>query len=216
VNFEFDLSSNTQFPFHLRIPSWANNPTITVNGKRIQAPIENNIAILNREWKNGDKISLTMPMKITTSQWYEFSRAIERGPLVYSLKIRAEHKKKNRGDHYGEFTEVFAKDDWNYGLIKEELENIPESVQIIENNWDESYPWNLDNVPVELRMKGVQLPQWKSVNGNPVFPGFWGSYYQKEGFQNKPAVRPITLVPYGCTTLRITEFPVYDIPKNIQ
>ena len=214
VKFEFDLSSAARFPFHLRIPSWTHDPTIAVNGKEVRPNVANNIAIIDREWKKGDVVSLTMPMKVTTSKWFEFSTAIERGPLVYSLKVRGEHRKKDRNDYYGEFTEVIALDDWNYGLIKEELENIPGSVQIIENDWNGSYPWNLENAPTELRIKGVQLPQWKSVNGNPVFPAFWGSSYHKDRYPGESKATTLTLVPYGCTTLRITEFPVYSLPGN--
>lgn len=207
INFDFELSKTSRFPFHLRIPSWTTNPLILVNGTPENVQIEKNIAIIEREWKNGDKITLKLPMKVFTSQWHEFSTAIERGPLVYSLKIESESRKKNRNDIYGEFTEVFAVSDWNYGLLKSEVNNISESVQVIEKEWNGDYPWNLQNTPIELKLKGVQIPEWIDVNGAPVFSAFWGHYRQ----DNKYQVQEITLVPYGTTTLRITEFPTYNI-----
>ncbi len=207
VNFELDLSESARFPFHLRIPAWAEGASITLNGNKMDIAIQDRIAILDREWKNGDKITLYLPMKITTSKWYEFSTAVERGPLVYALKIEGEEKTKDRGDGYRKFTEVFPKEPWNYGLIQQELDNIPSSVKVVENPWDGSYPWNLENAPITLKIKGLRVPEWKAANGVPYFPGFWGKY-AGDATGN---IQEITLVPYGCTTLRISQFPTYTI-----
>ncbi|MFS4418009.1 beta-L-arabinofuranosidase domain-containing protein [Maribacter sp. 2307ULW6-5] len=211
VVFDFELEKNASFPFHLRIPAWTKNPSITVNGQNVEVDIQNQIAIIQREWNNGDQVTLTLPMEIKTSKWYEFSTAVERGPLVYSLKVPHIEKKKDRGDIYREFTEVFASGDWNYGLIQSELDNMPESVEVVEKDWDGSYPWNLENAPIELRMTGVKVPEWKEVNGAPVFPGFWDGYYWDGDYGEGIKKEEITLVPYGCTTLRITEFPTYNL-----
>jgi hypothetical protein len=45
----------------------------------------------------------------------------------------------------------------------------------------------------------------------PVFPDFWDGYYWNGNDGNDIKKEEITLVPYGCTTLRITEFPTYNI-----
>ncbi|PXX24007.1 beta-L-arabinofuranosidase domain-containing protein [Arenibacter sp. ARW7G5Y1] len=211
VNFEFELDSEATFPFHLRIPSWTTDQSITINGETIEVEVKDRIAIINRKWKNGDRITLNMPMELKVSKWYEFSSTVERGPLVYSLKIRDEKRKKNRGDIYKDFYEVFAMDDWNYGLIQSELDNISEAAEIIEKPWEGSYPWNLENAPLEIKLTGVKVPEWKEINGAPVFPGFWDGYYWDGNYGGDIKREEITLVPYGCTTLRITEFPTYNI-----
>ena len=76
-------------------------------------------------------------------------------------------------------------------------------VEVVAKDWKGDYPWNLKNAPIELKMKGVKIPEWQLTNGAPVFPAFWGNH-SGEGL----SVHEITLAPYGCTTLRITEFPV--------
>ncbi len=77
VNFDFELVKEASFP--LRIPAWSCGASIKVNGQLVEAKVKNQVAIIDREWKNGDKITLNLPMKITTSKWYAFSTAIERG-----------------------------------------------------------------------------------------------------------------------------------------
>jgi hypothetical protein len=206
VDFEFKLEKNSTFPFLTRIPSWADGASISVNGTKVDVDLTNQVAILKREWKSGDKVSLLLPMKIKTSLWHEFTTAVERGPLVYALKIESEEKSRDRGDGYKEFTEVFAREPWNFGLIQKELDNIPNSVEVVENTWDGRYPWNLENAPVSLKLKGIQVPEWKADNGVPYLPPFWGNYPESKG-----TIKEITLVPYGCTTLRISQFPVYNL-----
>ncbi len=207
VDFELGLSKTATFPFHFRIPSWAENASISINGQKIDFKARHKVAILEREWKNGDKITLQLPMKVARSQWFEFSQAIERGPLVYALKINGKEKTKDGGAEYQQFTEIFAEDPWNYALIQEELDNLPTSTTVIENEWDGSYPWNLENTPISLRIKGFRLDNWKATNGLPYFTGVWGRYRG----DTKDKITEITLVPYGCTTLRITQFPVVKL-----
>jgi len=207
VTFKLELSESAEFPFHLRIPAWAKDASISVNDEKIEFDVQDGLAILNNEWKTGDEIKLKLPMEITTSRWHEFSTAVERGPLVYSLKVTGEERSKNRGDGYGKFTEIFAKDPWNFALIQNELDKISESIEVITNEWDGSYPWNLENSPITLKMKGMQVEEWTAESGIPHLPGVWGSY--KGDPTNK--IHEINLVPYGCTTLRITQFPVVKL-----
>ena len=207
INFTMQLSQSDQFPFVLRAPTWCENPEVIINGELQEIEIEEQKISLDRTWHDGDKITLRLPMKFTTSIWYDFSIAVERGPLVYALKIRGEEKSKARNDKYGAFTEVFPVDPWNYGLIRSELDNLEKSITIHKKDWAGDYPWNLENAPIELTLSAVQIPEWKTVNSAPVLPGSWGVRRPDKELE----VSKITLIPYGCTTLRITEFPVYEI-----
>jgi len=206
VQFRMNLSEAATFPFHLRIPSWTQDATITINGESWSGDASGPLAVISRNWQDGDVVTLHLPMKLTTSQWFDFSQAIERGPLVYALKIRSGSRTKDLNDIYRAFQEVFPLDSWNYGLIREDLENLDEAVRVVHNEWDGQYPWNLENAPVELRMRGMKVPEWTLTNGAPYFPAFWGRYSG-----DRLPTQEITLIPYGCTTLRITEFPVYNL-----
>jgi len=148
-------------------------------------------------------------MELKTSTWYKSMVTIERGPLVYSLKINSEERIKDRKDRFRPFTEVYPTEDWNYALSKNSLADLENSIELVENEWDGSYPWNLENSPIELRMMGVHLPEWKTVKSAPQLPdSFTGKISETELTRRQ---KTITLVPYGCTTLRITEFPVVAV-----
>lgn len=204
IEFTLELSRTARFPFHLRIPKWTTEPRISVNGKMISASINNGIAIVDHQWTTGDRILLELPMHISTSTWHKGSAAIERGPLVYALRIDGEEKAKNRNDGYGTFTEVYPKDPWNYALIQSELDSLQTSVQLIEKELkNDAYPWNLKNAPVALKLKASRFEEWKLIRGAPKFPKEIIIDHSKTG-----DIEEITLVPYGCTTLRITAFPL--------
>ena len=210
VRFDLNLSQTDRFPFHLRIPSWTQNPEVFINGQKEEFQIKNQVAILDREWKDGDEVVLKLPMKMTSSNWYQGMASIERGPLVYSLKLEGEEKIKDRNDRFRAFTEVFPKSAWNFGLLKEMLTPLESSIEVHEKEWDGTYPWNLENAPIELQTTGILLPDWKLVNGAPELPGSYPITFASSELE--PLKKRITLVPYGCTTLRITEFPV--VGKN--
>ena len=121
-------------------------------------------------WKNGDFIELQLPMEISISRWYENSLAVERGPLVYALKIDEEWKKINNTkdpEVYGEYYyEVFPKSDWNYGILynyKTGLNNY----EIIKKKFTDKYPWNIKNAPIEIKVAAKKINEWKIYNDTP-------------------------------------------------
>jgi hypothetical protein len=64
-------------------------PTVKVNGQAADVVLEKGYLLLNRAWKTGDTVELSLPMpvrRVVASQNVEADRgriAIERGPLVY-------------------------------------------------------------------------------------------------------------------------------------
>ncbi|MFR5935570.1 MAG: hypothetical protein ACLUGV_07310 [Alistipes shahii] len=72
----------------MRIPEWCTAPELHVNGKSIKLDkIKNGIAVIKRTWRNDDLVVLKLPMKIRLTEWYERSQSVERGPLVYALRL---------------------------------------------------------------------------------------------------------------------------------
>jgi DUF1680 family protein len=62
---QLDLKSDrpSAFGINLRIPSWTNGASISVNGKRQAMQLKpGSFANLNRQWKTGDRVELHLPM----------------------------------------------------------------------------------------------------------------------------------------------------------
>ena len=60
------------------------------------------------------------------------------------------------------------------------------------------------DAPVVITARGIIIPEWTMKNNSADIPPV--SPVKPEG---DPEI--ITLVPYGCARLRITEFPVMDV-----
>ena len=74
---------------------------------------------VEREWNGAVEVEIRFPMKPTVSTRYNETIALERGPLVYSLKIgetwtRVNADKPHRELPHGDF-EVRPSTAWNYG-----------------------------------------------------------------------------------------------------
>ncbi|MCF7973309.1 MAG: glycoside hydrolase family 127 protein [Phycisphaerae bacterium] len=93
IRFSIDRCPTGTWSLFLRIPGWATDAKVLVNGKPVSFAIKPDQYVdLNRQWSRGDKCELILPMQpclIEAHPLVEEARnqvAVQRGPIVYCLE----------------------------------------------------------------------------------------------------------------------------------
>lgn len=200
-----EASESVSFPLKLRIPEWANNATVTVNGQQQAAVKSGQYYTVDRKWEQGDTVILTVPMEIKASTWVNNSIGIERGPLVFSLKIDENWVEQSnpapqvKVPGFKQYS-IGAASPWNYGLILDR-DNPAASIEVVASPMPEN-PFLQETTPIKLIAKGKRISSWgKAPNGVSAAEPPVGPVYSAE------ATEDLTLVPFGAENLRVTYFP---------
>ena len=72
----------------------------------------------SRGWKNGDTVSLELPMQVAVRTWAKNHNAVsvDYGPLTFSLRIGEKWNRYGNNPAWPEW-EVLPTTPWNYGLV---------------------------------------------------------------------------------------------------
>ena len=103
--------SRGEYTLAVRIPSWADKFTVTVNGKEVKFEEKKGYAYISANWNEGDMVVVLMPLEVKLVEANPLVRAdggkvaISRGPVVYCLesKDNGDRLSSVRLDTDGEF-----------------------------------------------------------------------------------------------------------------
>lgn len=198
IVFRIMTDEAVSFPLYLRIPEWVNTANYSF-GEESKTVKGNCYLKLERVWKNNYVVELLLEPDVRISKWYKNSISIERGSLVFALKIKERWQNMNDSEEYPEY-EVFPESSWNYAL-EINFKDKAESFKVLRS--DEKLPeqpFNSGKATLTIIAKGRKLSEW-SIENNSA-----GNLPQSPVISNAP-LEEVTLIPYGAARLRIAQFP---------
>ena len=113
INLSIKSPKRVDFPLYLRIPQWCKNPIVSVAGKQLEVTKnKTGFMVINRKWETETTVKITFGMQTKFVKGFTKSNGacssldkskkltsglpytiVERGPLLYTLKIENENTK---------------------------------------------------------------------------------------------------------------------------
>lgn len=192
-SFKYIIDSKVNFNFTVRIPSFAENPTVNGNS------VENGDVVLFVKGGTVTEINVSYTVSPRFIDRPNGLKSVKMGSLVFSLPIS--HEKKileyerdgvERKFPYCDY-ELIPTSDWNYGFGSEDL--------VSEYHGITSAPFSETNPPITIKAK-MQKINWGLEDGYEYV-----CTKVPESTEPVSEEEEIALYPYGCAKLRMTEMP---------
>lgn len=196
IHYKVQTEAPVRFPLLVRIPAWADGAS--VGGHEAKPGTWHR---LERLWEGHQDVTVRLPMRVRLRRGYQHSVSILRGPLVYSLRI-GEHWRQISGQLPHADWEVHPTTPWAYALAIDPQH--PETSITFRHQRVGDTPFSPDGAPVMAQVKGRAVPGWGIEHGAAAPPPESPARCSGEPVD-------LTLIPYGSTNLRITEFPWCEV-----
>jgi DUF1680 family protein len=200
LDFTVKADKSVEMSLYLRIPAWTQSPQLIIGNDKPITPAAGTFYRVERLWTGKTNMTLRLPMPVQTPRRYHNSVSINRGPLVYVLKVKDQWKYLKGEKPHADW-EVYPTSPWNYALVLDT--NQPDNSIKFKSGAVSRNPFTPDSAPIQAKVKGRRIPQW-TIETNAA-----GPLPQSPVDSNEP-LEELTLIPYGCSRLRITEFPVLN------
>jgi hypothetical protein len=205
VKFAIETAQPAKFPLYLRVPRWCDSASVSVNGEAAAAQSKPLAFLrLEREWRDGDTVTLRLPMKLGVRRWpkNQDAASVDYGPLSFSLDIQERFASYGAHNPNWPEWEVFPQSPWNYGLVLDE-HNPASSFKLMHTDGPlAAQPFTPEAAPIKLEATGRRIPNWQA-DGNNVIGKLQPSPVKSDQPEEK-----ITLIPMGAARLRLSMFPV--------
>lgn len=189
LTYKITSQESVAFTLSLRIPSFVKSAK--VDGKSVPIGEFYNIS---RTWNGTSVVEVEFEYDIKIVNRPNDMVCVTRGPLIYSIPIKEKWEKVEyvedgveRKYPYCDYY-VYPQSEWEFALADENF-------SIKYNDYD--MPFNSQKAPIELTSTFYKI-HWGFNDGRCD---------EKPNVESHGEKKEVTLIPYGCTNLRITEFP---------
>lgn len=198
ATYTINCPEGAEFELAIRIPGCVKYAT--VGGKKVGS---GEIYRIKKNWKGEEIIAVSYEFEIELIKRPRDMWALRRGPFIYSLSIEEEWVKHEyirdgveRKYPYCDY-EIYPRSKWNYAFCSDNFEVCEHEIGDI--------PFSSSNPPVTIETQGVEI-DWGYEEG-------YNDLASKVPHSTEPLgpCHKITLKPYGCTNLKMTELPKVKI-----
>lgn len=188
-------SNSLEFALRLRQPSWAEEFSLFYNGEMEKTATENGYLVLKKEFHAGDQIKLSLPLKLRLVPEAAGGATIRFGALLLALPIAAEQRILRGTPPFADYA-YLPREEWRFGACEAML-----ATAEITRRAPSDLPFDDGNPPLAVRLKMAPAPHWRMQKNS-------AGRVPKEFAAKADQLIEKTLIPYGCTQLRIAQFPI--------
>jgi hypothetical protein len=198
LRYQISTETPVHFALRLRLPGWCQQAKVQTSFG--SDPVLNDgFAHFERTWRDGDEIEVELPFIPRVLARPRGAVCIAVGPLLLAYTPGEIWSRLPGSTGFGDF-EVRARGSWNFGIQTRDIPKLVPIFQPVNNP-----PFQVQgtgrevSAPIRLPVTGRLLPEWTAVGASagPVPTELTSRWPEHQ----------IDLVPYGCTRIRIAEFP---------
>ena len=187
-------AQSLDFALHLRLPSWAERYSLLYNETQAEVETLDGYLILKKTFSTGDSIKLSLPLKLRLVP-ETAGVTVHYGALLLALPVAAEARVLRGTPPFADYA-FFPREEWRFGIA----EALLWEAEIVRRT-PGKLPFDADAPPLTVCLPLVPAPQWRMrQNSAGSVPGPYTA--ARANCVHK------TLIPYGCTQLRIAQFPI--------
>ena len=171
------VGEDASFNLKLRVPSWCRKWSVTLNGEPIEPELRDGYIALSRDWRAGDRVSLTLDMPVAlvraNPRVYEDAGkvAVTRGPIIYCL----EEEDNTRNLHLLRLGDAVASDfeiEWKPDKLGGIVELRSPGVRESDAGWGDAL-YSADNPIESAPARLTWIPYYSWANRDPGEMRVW-------------------------------------------
>ena len=171
------------------------------NGTQIESESRNGYLVLQTRFSAGDRISLSFPLNLRLIPEAAGGATVHYGALLLALPLAAETRIVRGTPPFADY-EFLPCEEWRYGVCQAAL-----SHATITAREPGALPFDTNEPPLTVLLPLAPAPHWRArQNSAGDVPAPYSTSEQNLVIK--------TLIPYGCTQLRIAQFPIATIEEE--